>query len=667
MLPVAVFFVNLLQLGGAIPLAATIEVDAAEQAAPISRNLFGKFTEHLGRNVYLGMWAQVVPNPEFAPSSTWPEPERLVRQVNRYFEEFELSGPVPKGIAAYWSATGSITGEIGDSGTEYVQRLSGGAEGGRLVTGIYPPFHRVSKLLLRLKARAQVSTSLSVSVLSLKREMVARTEVELTSSMTEVKGQLAIGKDGSLPKGEPFLLSIELEPAAEVELVRLLVFPEDHVRGWEPEVVALMKGARLPMLRFPGGNFASGYHWEDGIGPLEARPVLPNPAWKGVMEWNHVGTDEWLTLCELTGAEPLICLNAGNGTAEEARRWVEYCNGSRNTPMGSLRAKNGHPTPYKVRYWEIGNELYGDWQIGHTDAAGYAVRYDEYARAVKSADPDVLIIANGRDADWNKVLVESAETAVRSISVHSLPGGGIPTEADPQLVFREFMAHAFDYEDFLIRVAQPMEEAGLEPKLAVTELQVFTNRPNLPNNATLTEALWTAGVIHSCIRSGIVELLTHSAMLNHGGGLRKVRGVVFSNPVWWTTHLYGSAEGKIPTGLRVACPTFSTEGEWLTETSDVPYLDAMGLLSADMASLTLFVVNKHDRESIPAEIVLKGFIAAREVEVKFLTGDSFMARNEWDAIAVELAEKEVNLRDNRLNYLLPPLSLSRFTFQSEAR
>ena len=104
----------------------------------------------------------------------------------------------------------------------------------------------------------------------------------------------------------------------------------------------------LPMLRFPGGNFVSGYHWEDGVGPLDGRPPLPNPAWHGA-EWNHVGTDEWLRLCELTGAEPLVCNNAGDGTPDEARRWIEYCNAAADTPMGRKRAENGREEPW---HWE---------------------------------------------------------------------------------------------------------------------------------------------------------------------------------------------------------------------------------------------------------------------------------------------------------------------------
>jgi hypothetical protein len=99
-----------------------------------------------------------------------------------------------------------------------------------------------------------------------------------------------------------------------------------HRYGWDPEVVGLMKEAALPLLRFPGGNFSSGYHWRDGVGPTENRPILPNPAWPEI-ECNDAGTDDWLRLCDLVGCEAMICVNGGNGTPEEAAQWVEYCNG----------------------------------------------------------------------------------------------------------------------------------------------------------------------------------------------------------------------------------------------------------------------------------------------------------------------------------------------------
>src|SRR5206468_5093319 len=110
--------------------------------------------------------------------------------------------------------------------------------------------------------------------------------------------------------------------------------------------------------RWPGGNFVSTYHWEDGVGPLDSRPTKANFAW-GALELNTFGTDEFISFCRAVGCEPMICVNAGSGTPEEAARWIEYCNGPATSPMGKLRAANGHPEPFHVKHWEVGNELWG--------------------------------------------------------------------------------------------------------------------------------------------------------------------------------------------------------------------------------------------------------------------------------------------------------------------
>ena len=176
----------------------------------------------------------------------------------------------------------------------------------------------------------------------------------------------------------PFVFSIVAATAANVVLDRVLLYPSDHVHGADRDVVRLLKEARLPLLRWPGGNFTSGYHWRDGIGPVDSRPTTLNPVWHGIFEPNLFGTDEFLTFCRDVGCEPMICVNAGNGTAAGAAAWVEYCNGGPETPMGKLRAANGHPEPYGVRIWEIGNEIYGHWHVGWTTPAGNVDRYGRF-------------------------------------------------------------------------------------------------------------------------------------------------------------------------------------------------------------------------------------------------------------------------------------------------
>ncbi len=139
------------------------------------------------------------------------------------------------------------------------------------------------------------------------------------------------------------------------------------------DVVELVKAMHPTQIRYPGGNFASDYHWEEGIGPKDQRPTHYDRAWH-VEDSNQVGTDEFLGFCEQVGADPYLVINDGSGSPEEAARWVAYCNDPATTEQGARRAANGHPEPYHVKLWGLGNEVWGEWQVGHTDAAGYVER-----------------------------------------------------------------------------------------------------------------------------------------------------------------------------------------------------------------------------------------------------------------------------------------------------
>ena len=133
--------------------------------------------------------------------------------------------------------------------------------------------------------------------------------------------------------------------------------------GFRKDVLEALRPLQIPVVRYPGGNFCATYHWLDGVGPRENRPARPELAWEGV-ETNQFGTDEFMAWCEALGTEPYLCFNFGTGTLDEAIGWLEYCNSDRNTYYANLRRKNGREKPYRVKYWALGNEMWGPWQIG---------------------------------------------------------------------------------------------------------------------------------------------------------------------------------------------------------------------------------------------------------------------------------------------------------------
>ena len=160
------------------------------------------------------------------------------------------------------------------------------------------------------------------------------------------------------------------------------LMPADNVHGMRADTLKLLQELNSPVYRWPGGNFVSGYDWQDGIGDRDRRPPRKNPAWTGV-EHNDFGFDEFMTFCRLLDTEPYIAVNSGLGQVDSAREELQYANGSAETPMGALRAKNGHAEPYRVQWWSIGNEMYGGWQLGHMPLENYVQKHNEFAKAMR--------------------------------------------------------------------------------------------------------------------------------------------------------------------------------------------------------------------------------------------------------------------------------------------
>jgi len=172
------------------------------------------------------------------------------------------------------------------------------------------------------------------------------------------------------------------------------VMPADNIDGFRPDVIALFRQINMGFWRY-GGNYTSNLVWYHTIGDPDKRPPDWDNAW-GAMQPNDLGMDEFMTFCRLIGVEAYISVNAGLGDSHSAAEQVEYMNGPVSTPMGALRAKNGHPEPYHIKFWNIGNEPWGSWQIGRTDTKYFMQKHNEFAKAMREVDPSIVLIASGR-------------------------------------------------------------------------------------------------------------------------------------------------------------------------------------------------------------------------------------------------------------------------------
>ena len=205
--------------------------------------------------------------------------------------------------------------------------------------------------------------------------------------------------------------------------------PLSDANGYRRDVLDAVRKLNVSILRWPGGNFSSNYHWKDGIGPRDKRPPRLEMAW-GTVESNRFGTHEFLNYCEMLGTEPYICANLGTGTWQEAQQWVEYVNSSQDTAMTRLRRENGRRDPWKVTYWGLGNEMDGPWQMGHRSAEDYGKFALEAAKLMKWTDPNIKLIAagssnynNGIDwIGWNRTVLDFLKTHADYLSLHMYVG-----------------------------------------------------------------------------------------------------------------------------------------------------------------------------------------------------------------------------------------------------
>ena len=386
---------------------STVTIDAGKTSEPISKYIYGQFIEHLGRCIYGGIWAEMLEDRKFY----YP----ITDDFNPWgtaTDEFWGAGPFKYLNASPWQVIGppgtvtivkeqSFVGEhspLIQPGSGIRQEGLGLIKDKQYVGYIYlKPQKQHTNVRISLhwgdKAEAQTSTNLVV---------VARIYDKYTFDFTADADTDNAKLEIEVIEGPCFVGTVSLRPA-------------DNINGWRKDVVALLKELDSPIYRWPGGNFVSGYNWRDGIGERDKRPPRKNPAWKGV-EHNDVGIHEYMELMKLIDAEPFIAVNTGLGTVEEVAQEVEYCNGSADTPMGKLRAQNGHPEPFNVKWWAVGNEMYGSWQLGHMPLEEYVKKHNRVAEAMWKADKNIKLIGVG---EVNEEIVKKwSETMLKVCSDH---------------------------------------------------------------------------------------------------------------------------------------------------------------------------------------------------------------------------------------------------------
>ena len=391
-----------LELLSSRPANPQAAIDATQTLAPISKYIYGQFIEHLGRCIYQGIWAEMLEDRKFFyaigdKESLWKAigDARNVRMnpvlpfVGVHVPEIRVKG----------------TGEAGGIVQEKLAVIAGKDYVGRVVVAGDP-------------GAAPIQVSLAWGGGENDRQTVRI--AELTDDYRTAPLAFRAGASSEDARLEIFSTGSEAFRVGTVSLM-----PADNVDGFRPDVLDLLKKLNSPIYRWPGGNFVSGYNWKEGLGDPDKRPPRKNPAWLGV-EHNDVGIHEFLNLCRLINTEPYVTVNSGQGNETLAAEEVEYANGSAETPMGKWRAQNGHPAPWGVKFWSVGNEMYGNWQLGYMPLADYAKRHNRFAQAMRAKDPSIKIVAVGAVGAWTEGMLKNSADAMDFISEHfyvqSLPG-----------------------------------------------------------------------------------------------------------------------------------------------------------------------------------------------------------------------------------------------------
>jgi alpha-N-arabinofuranosidase len=409
-------------------------------------------------------------------------------------------------------------------------------------------------------------------------------------------------------------LSILFHGTGTIWLDNASLLPGDAVEGTRADVFARIKALHPAFVRWPGGNVAQNYRWMRGVGPRDQRPTWTNTAWWNETQSSDFGTDEYLRFCKAVGTQPSITVNVdgGGATVDEAAAWVEYVNGPTTSKYGSMRTANGHPDPYGVKYWEVGNEIFGKWEIAHTDAQTYAQNFNRYAQAMRKVDPTIKLIAVGNDLDWNRTVLQTAGQNIDLLAIHHYYGEK-EMKGDPA----NLLAHPLSYAPFYDKMQEMIQELvpGHPVKLTINEWN--TSLP-VPTQHTMRSALYAGRMLNNFERHGsVIASEAVSDLVNgwSGGIIQASRDDLFVTPTYLVNKLYRDHLGTQQLAASVHGPTFNTT----LEGNNVPALDVVVTRTQDGKEIFVKAVNVQLDRGMTVKLHLEGPKVAPEAELESVT------------------------------------------------
>ena len=677
-----------------------VNIDAAQTAEPVSKYEFGMFIEHLGPLIYRSLWSEMFDDRKFYFPISSKEPEAPPRP----------QGGPPRSMLRKWRPVGPDDVVVMDRDQPFVGdqspriQLDPSTQHGIRQSGL--ALVKGKKYTGRIWLRGTPGSKVTVALIwgNGTNDRQAISIPALTSAYKRFPLAFTAEADTSDAAFE-----ITATGTGDFQIGTVSLMPADNVEGFRPDTIALLRQIHSGFWRLPGGNFLSDWTWYDSVGDIDKRPPMFDYAWNA-MQTNDVGLDEFMTLCRLIGVEPYITVNAGFGDSHSAAEEVEYMNGSVSTRLGALRARNGHPEPYQVRYWDIGNEPYGAWQLGRTDLKYYVLKHNEFAKAMLKADPSITLLASGnmpqamdltgemraKDVDnlkavegtfedWTGGLLEHCWGNFSGISQHwyaqlgrhfnlqkakNLPldaptSAGYDTVEQTPLEFARYPANIVRLNAEAWERYQQRFPAMLTNKtfLSIDEYAYFGGSGGMGANLKL--ALAYAMIFNEMLRH--TDFLTMSAHTMGVSTLDYNPTAATINTTGLLFKLYGEHfVGSIPVALTgnspQPAPQYPIGGDQPKTNSGSPTypLDMFAALSPDRRFLTLAIVNATESEQ-KSDLDLTGTRLSGPAILWQTTGNSLDAANRVGQ-APQVEVKETTIGEAPHSLTVAPISINIYRF-----
>ena len=605
-----------------------VQIDVNKTANySVPRSIFGTFLEPIGNSTYNGLWAELLRNPSFE-DSLWDVKHvaEMVKDDPELSRASEMALPLPWEPLRY--AQGSrYAPQWNDAANSYRSLLLMALPDKQ--TGIrqkvYLPVYRVSHYigsvyLKPISGPGRIEVSLRERnnpdhVFDRRELLVGATGWQRYEFALDVPPR-------QLATLEPADFVIAASDETRVLIDQASLFPGDNMDGMDPEMIAMSRELKTPIVRF-GGNFTSAYHWRDGVGPRDRRVSMLNTAW-GIPEYNQFGTDEFLRFCQQIGAAPQIALNLGTGTPQEAAEWVQYVNAHWANHAGGL-------------LWELGNELWGDFQIGYPTLPRVAERTKSFSDAVRNVDPKARLIATGGDPDvfqdWNAAQLTNPTDTFNYLSTHFVvtTNSVQAPHPSPDFIAKAVFALPVELERRLRTMHQQFEKTG-KPTVntAFTEWLFWSSEDQFsPRYDNMGGAIGTGGFLNMLLRNSDIVPISDMTGIIEFGGIWKKRGRVFGVPSYWVFRMYSNADIAKLVETQSHGPTYDVDqgSTRLPKIVGVPYLDVVAAINGSGNKLTLFCVNRHLTRDLETKINLAGF-RPTNATARSMFADSIYEKND---------------------------------------